>query len=233
MLSNQRPQPNNSIPVITIDGPTATGKGTVGKLLADELGWHFLDSGVLYRILALAALQKNIAPNDTHALESLATNLQMEVLSEPRKLQCVTYLKRDVTDLIRQEKCGVYASQIAVLPEVRAALLPSYYSFRTAPGLVADGRDMGTVIFPNAILKVFLTATAEERAKRRWRQLQKKNISVSLRDVASGLDERDQRDSERAVAPLVPATDARIIDTTQLAVNEVLDILLLQAKQLL
>lgn len=213
-------------PVITIDGPTSSGKGTIGKLLADNLGWHFLDSGVLYRALALAALEKDIAKNNIAALEFLARNLQLSIRDEAYKEQNIVCEGRDITDAIRQEECGVRASEIAIIPEVRAAMAQRCRTFRQPPGLIADGRDMGTAIFPDAALKIFLTASVKVRADRRLLQLQKKGINVNLRDVVFDLEERDKRDSVRAIAPLKPAQDAKIVDATNLSIDEVLQFLL-------
>lgn len=212
----------NQIPVIALDGPTSSGKGTIGKLLAEKLGWHFLDSGILYRVLALAALQKNIDPANHYALEALAAGLQVDFINEIGKPQQVIYQGHDVSTAIRQEGCGTYASQVAILPAVRNALFSCFQRLRTYPGLVADGRDMGTVVFPDAILKIFLTASEEERSQRRWQQLQNRGMNVSLHDVAVELRARDGRDAGRAVAPLKPAFDAKIIDTTAMSVDEVL-----------
>jgi CMP/dCMP kinase len=209
-------------PVITLDGPTGSGKGTIGKLLAEKLGWHFLDSGILYRVLAFAALCKNIATTDCVALEDLAHNLNVKFINEAGKPQQVIYEGENITTAIRQEECGNYASQIAILSAVRNALFPCFQRLRSYPGLIADGRDMGTVVFPDADLKIFLTATKEERARRRWQQLQNKGMSVSLHDVLVDLCARDKRDAERAVAPLKPAHDAKIIDTTTMNVDKVL-----------
>jgi CMP/dCMP kinase len=224
----------SSVPVITVDGPTASGKGTIGQKLATALGWHFLDSGALYRVLALAALQRNIKPNDRIALESLAANLDVEFIDKKdNNAPQIKYAGMDVTEAIRQEGCGIFASQIAVIPEVRVALWACQQQFRVAPGLVADGRDMGTVVFKDAILKIFLTASSLARAKRRQQQLQEKAINVSLREVQLDLEERDARDAKRAAAPLKPADDAVIIDTTNLSIDEVLQQLLQKVQELL
>lgn len=223
-------QKQKTIPVITIDGPTGSGKGTIGRLLADRLGWHFLDSGILYRVLALAALRNEVSADAVQLLSDLAVNLKVKILEELGQPQKVILKKNasseDITDIIRQESCGMYASKIAVLPEVRSALMGCLRSFRIFPGLVADGRDMGTVVFPDAILKIFLTAKPEERAFRRWQQLQNKNINVSLHEVQAELLARDARDERRLVAPLKPAVGAEVIDTTELDVEQVLEIIL-------
>lgn len=212
--------------VVTIDGPTASGKGTVGKLLADKLGWNFLDSGALYRVLALAAMQNNLYPNDHEAIIDLAQNLQVEFINTPAGKQQVMYQGYDVSGAIRQEGCGVFASQVAVLPNVRSALLRCQRSLRKPPGLVANGRDMGTIVFPDAILKVFLTAAVEIRAERRFQQLQDKGISANLPEVQLDLVERDKRDEKRIYSPLKPATDAFIVETSSFSIPEVVQLLL-------
>lgn len=210
-----------NIPVITIDGPTASGKGTIGKLLAEKLGWHFLDSGAIYRVFALAALQNGILAKDHDDLENLATNLVFELIDKPGQNQQVILNGIDVTHAIRQEDCGIFASEIAVLPKVRAALLNCQRRFRVAPGLVADGRDMGTLVFPDATFKIFLTALAKTRAERRFQQLQSVGISANLSLVQLELEERDNRDEKRIIAPLKPAENAVIIDTTYLSIHDV------------
>jgi CMP/dCMP kinase len=213
---------HEDVPVITIDGPSGSGKGTLSRKLAEKLGWNFLDSGVLYRVLALVALQQNIPINDIESIKKLATNLEVKIINFPNEPQQIIYDNFDITDFIRQEGCGIYASQLAILPEVRNALLYSQRACCRLPGLVADGRDMGTVVFPDADVKFFFTATSEERAKRRCKQLQAKGINVSLAEVLHDLNERDMRDEKRALAPLKPADDAIIIDTTKLSIDEVL-----------
>lgn len=217
------------IPVITIDGTTGSGKGSVGSELAEKLGWHFLDSGAIYRVLALAALQQGLMPADSEGLHNLACSLHVEFKKNDQLTQ-VIYADQDVTSEIRQEKCGIFASQIAVLPVVREALLECQRSFRKSPGLVADGRDMGTVVFPAAVLKVFLDADANERALRRQKQLQKYGESGSFQKILQDLVKRDQRDQERVIAPLKPADNAVVIDTTKLSIDEVLQQILQQAK---
>jgi CMP/dCMP kinase len=212
------------IPVITIDGPGGTGKGTVGQLLAKELGWHYLDSGALYRVLALAAEKHAIALDDETNLAVLAQNLAVQFdtahnIGEP---PCVMFEGKDVSEIIRNEIYGGMASQVGALRSVRQALLDRQRDFRMAPGLVTDGRDMGSVIFPDALPKFFLLATAEERARRRYQQLKARGINVSLAALCEELIARDERDRERSVAPLKPAQDAVIIDTTQLSVDAVL-----------
>lgn len=206
------------IPVITIDGPSGSGKGTVSKLLAEKLGWNFLDSGAIYRVFALASLQAKIDSTDLIALKKLVASLEIKFLPSSQ----IIHQGRDISRAIRQEGVGVYASKLAENPEIRSVLLKVQRDFLQVPGLVADGRDMGTVVFPGAKLKFFLTARAEERAKRRQRQLQEKGINVSLTEILRDLVERDARDQRRAVAPLKPADDAIIIDTTNLSIDAVL-----------
>ncbi|QLH43665.1 MAG: (d)CMP kinase [Coxiellaceae bacterium] len=210
-------------PIITIDGPGGTGKGTISHILAKKLGWHFLDSGVLYRILALAAKQAHIAWDDAAKLAVLANQLQVTFVPAGIGDSPIVLLNhKDVTNLIRTEECGQGASQVGVFPEVRTALLARQRAFCQPPGLVTDGRDMGTVVFPNAELK-FFAGNPEERAKRRYNQLHRQGINVSLQQVLQELNSRDQRDSSRAIAPLQPAADAVIIDTTHLTVDQVLE----------
>ena len=208
-------------PVITIDGPTASGKGTVAHRVAKHLGFHYLDSGALYRLTALMANRHQIALDDEAAIAPMARTLPCRFVHGHVFLE-----EEDVTDAVRAEAVGVAASRIAVLPMVRQALVDLQVAFRYQPGLVADGRDMGTVIFPDAALKVFLTASAEARASRRYKQLIEKGISASMEDLVKDLMERDARDSARATAPLKPAPDAIILDTSELtaeeAVNKVL-----------
>lgn len=222
----------NNIPVITIDGPSGSGKGTVSQILAQRLGWHFLDSGALYRVLALAACQATIQLDDEEELEVLALDLDVEFqtaqLGEPAKILLGGY---DVTDDIRSELCSKTASKIAALPRVREALLARQRAFQLSPGLIADGRDMGTVIFPQARLKIFLFASAEERARRRHQQLQQKGINVSLAELLLELKERDVRDQMRSVAPLKPAPDAILIDTTALTIDEVVKQILMKFEE--
>lgn len=217
-----------STPLITLDGPTGSGKGTVGQLLAKHLGWHFLDSGALYRLTALAAMQGNIDLNDEAKLASLAGRLdvQFNVTLQGRTGRiCLNGL--DVTDAIRTEQCGEAASKISVFLAVRAALLERQRAFRQAPGLVADGRDMGTVVFPDAPLKVFITASAKERAQRRYKQLKEKGVHVNLAEVLEELLIRDKRDQDRSIAPLKPADDALILDTTDMSIEQVVNKILL------
>lgn len=219
-------------PVITIDGPSGSGKGTVAALLAGKLGWNFLDSGALYRLLAFAARNHGVDLTNEESLKVLAAHLDVQfgASSAGRGMQIILE-GEDVTQEIRNETVGAGASQVAALPAVREALLQRQKAFREAPGLVADGRDMGTVVFPDAPLKIFLTASAEERARRRFLQLKQKGDDVNLASLLDEIRARDQRDTERTVAPLRPADDAVQLDSTSLTVEEVLDRILAEADQ--
>lgn len=208
-------------PVITIDGASGTGKGTVSQLLAQRLGWKFLDSGALYRVLALAAEKHGIGYDNERDLEILAKHLDVQFIAKASEFPQIILEGEDVTNVIRTEPVGNNASIIAALPAVRSALLDRQRAFRDTPGLVADGRDMGTIVFPDAELKVFLRATIEERAKRRLKQLKEMGINVSLTSLVDDLRLRDKRDQERAVAPLKPASDAVLIDTDHLTIEQV------------
>jgi len=212
-----------SVPVITIDGPSGSGKGTISQLLALRLGWHFLDSGALYRILALEAQNQGIPPAQEAKLEGLARGLEVVFRLNPNGECRVLHNAREVDNELRTETCGSLASKIAALPGVRRGLLDRQRGFRRPPGLVADGRDMGTVVFPTARVKFFLTASAEERGKRRYNQLKEKGLSANLSDLIVDIERRDRRDSDRELSPLKPAPDAEMVDTTQLGVDEVLD----------
>jgi cytidylate kinase len=205
-----------SVPVIALDGPTASGKGTIAQRVAAALGWHYLDSGALYRLTALSAIDHDLRFDDAPRLAELAAALPAGFTADAR----ILLAGEDVTDAIRGEAVGNGASRLAVHPEVRDALLALQRGFRRPPGLVADGRDMGTVVFPDAELKVFLTASAESRAGRRHKQLIEKGISASLLTLLQELRERDARDTSRPVAPLVPAQDAHVLDSTALTVDE-------------
>lgn len=215
--------PRQAIPVICIDGPTASGKGTLAAVLAKELGYHFLDSGSLYRITALAALQAGLALDATHesAIADMVQGLSIQ-FTEGR----VLLNGADVSETIRTEEAGMNASRVSALPRVRQALIGLQHGFRQLPGLVADGRDMGTIIFPQAPLKVFLTASAERRAERRYKQLISKGISATLPSLRADLEARDARDSSRSVAPLKPAEDARLLDNSDLTVEKSVDLVL-------
>lgn len=210
--------PNNPIPVISIDGPTASGKGTVAHMVADKLGFHYLDSGALYRLTALSALRRGTDLTDEHALAKTAEHLQCSFGGGH-----IMLANENVTEAIRAEEVGNLASKIAALPTVRQALYGLQLSFRKAPGLVADGRDMGTVIFPHSPLKVFLTASTEARAQRRYKQLIDKGISANMEDLLSDLQARDARDMNRAIAPLAPAQDAHLLDTSHMTALEAVD----------
>ncbi len=205
-------------PVIAVDGPSGSGKGTVCALIAARLGWHLLDSGALYRLLALAAGKHGIELTDEAQLRQLAAALDVQ-FSERR----ILLEGEDVSEAIRNEQVGAGASLVASLPAVREALLERQRAFRQAPGLVADGRDMGTVVFTEAPLKIFLTASAEERASRRYNQLKARGDDVSLASLLEEIRARDERDTQRSVAPLKPADDAIVLDSTELTIDEVVE----------
>ncbi len=207
-------------PVVTIDGPGGAGKGTLCMLLATKLGWHLLDSGAIYRVLAIAANKREIALDDINSLADLASKLDVRFPIENNQVLIVLD-GLDVTAEIRTEATGNLASKVAAYPEVRAALLQRQQNFAQQPGLIADGRDMGTVVFPTAELKIFLDASAEERAKRRQLQLQLKGINVNFDNLLQEIQERDFRDRNRPVAPLKPADDAILIDSTSMSIDAV------------
>ncbi|MBQ0813105.1 MAG: (d)CMP kinase [Marinobacter sp.] len=211
-------------PVIAVDGPGGSGKGTVTQMLARKLGWHLLDSGALYRLTALAATRQNVSLDDEVALVKVAESLDVAFKPTPEGEPAKVILAgEDVTSEIRTETCGNNASRIAVMQPVRDALLQRQRDFQQAPGLVADGRDMGTVVFPNAPVKIFLTASAEERARRRFSQLKAAGVDVSIDALLEEIRVRDERDMNRSAAPLKPADDAQVIDSTGLSIQEVLD----------
>ena len=222
----------SEIPVITIDGPSGSGKGTIAQAVATELGFHLLDSGALYRLTGYAATQKGVSLDDAGAVAKLAESLNINFVAGEEGVVPL-FEGQDVSAEIRTEECGAAASQVAALQLVRAALLTRQRQFRQAPGLVADGRDMGTVIFPSAELKIFLTASAQERAQRRYKQLKDKGLGVTLRRLSLEIAARDERDAKRAVAPLKPATDAVEIDSTGMSVAEVQTQVLRLARQAL
>ncbi|EKE76682.1 (d)CMP kinase [Gallaecimonas xiamenensis] len=210
------------VPVVTVDGPSGVGKGTLCQHLADRLGWHFLDSGAIYRVLALAALHHQCPLEDEEALVPLAAHLDVQF--EPQDGQVKVILEgEDVTSAIRTQDVANTASKVAAFPRVREALLRRQRAFQKAPGLVADGRDMGTVVFKNAQVKLFLTASAEVRAERRFQQLLASGQDAKIERLLTEIRERDERDANRAVAPLKPAEDAVIIDTSHLSIEQVLD----------
>ena len=212
------------MPVITVDGPSGSGKGTVCRLLADKLGWDVLDSGAIYRVLSLAALHHQIALDNEEALVPLAANLDVQFLVDSQTNAGKVILEgEDVTTTIRNEEVGAAASKVAALPRVREALLRRQRAFRTENGLIADGRDMGTVVFPDATLKIYLTASAQERARRRFVELNERGLDVTLSGLLEDIQARDDRDMNRAVAPLVPAEDAIELDTSELNAQQVFD----------
>jgi cytidylate kinase len=211
----------NLPPVITVDGPSGAGKGTISHMLADALGWHFLDSGALYRVTGQACLMEGVSWDDHPAVTEVARHLDVSFTAAADGEVLVACKGVDVSRAIRTEEGGRGASTVAAIPEVRLALLQRQREFRLAPGLVADGRDMGTVVFPDAPLKFFLTASARERALRRYKQLIAKGESVSLPRLLEDIEERDARDSSREVSPLVPAEDAIIIDSTATPIADV------------
>ncbi|QBM16703.1 cytidylate kinase [Marinobacter sp. JH2] len=215
---------DSKAPVITVDGPGGAGKGTITQMLARQLGWHLLDSGALYRLTALAAIRQSVSLDDESGLVNVAATLDVEF--EPGEVgQPVRVLLagEEVTSEIRTEACGNNASKVAVMQPVRDALLQRQRDFQKAPGVVADGRDMGTVVFPCAPVKIFLTASAEERARRRYNQLKETGVDVSIDAVLDEIRVRDDRDMNRSAAPLKPADDAQVIDSTGLSIEEVLD----------
>lgn len=219
------------IPVITIDGPSGSGKGTIAQLLAKKLGWHFLDSGVLYRAIAWAILNAKIDPVDHSAIKNIINKISIEMqvseIGDDPKIFCNNH---NVTDEIRSEDCSQMASIISAIPFVRAALLNRQRDMRQSPGLVTDGRDMGTVVFPDAMLKFYMTASLNERTNRRYNQLKNKGKHVSLTDVHRELSVRDERDLNRAIAPAKPADNVIAIDTTHLNINSVFQLILKHVK---
>ena len=208
-------------PVITIDGPSGAGKGTIAHRLADTLGWHFLDSGALYRVTGQACLIEGVDWEDHAGVTGIARSLDVTFTTAPSGEVLVAYKGQDVSRAIRTEEGGRGASTVAAIPSVRTALLQRQREFAQPPGLVADGRDMGTVVFPHAQLKIFLTASASERAERRYKQLIAKGESVSLPRLLEDIEERDARDSQRSVSPLVPAEDAIVVDSSGVPIDNV------------
>jgi cytidylate kinase len=222
MLAWQSKNMMNDIPVLTIDGPSGSGKGTVAQLIAKDLGWHYLDSGALYRVLAKACTKHGIELSDETSVSTLAKNLDVVFLFKNGELE-VLLEGQNVSTLIRSEQTGNAASKVAALPLVRSALLERQHHFRQLPGLVTDGRDMGTVVFPDAPYKIFLNASAEVRAQRRHKQLKEKGIGSKIPELINEISERDERDRNRRVAPLRPATDAIQLDSTSLGIENVFE----------
>lgn len=218
-----------SFPIITIDGPSGVGKGSIALQLAQKLGFELLDSGAIYRLVALALSQKNIDPDDLDGV--LRCIKEMDIHFETGEELCVAYLdQKDVGVSIRQDKIAIMASKIAVIAKVRALLLDVQKGFAKAPGLIADGRDMGTTVFPEANCKFYLIASAEERAKRRYKQLLDMGVKCNIRALLNAINERDERDSNRKVSPMKPATDAIVVDTTSLSFDSVLKLVVSHVK---
>ncbi|WP_319554690.1 (d)CMP kinase [uncultured Vibrio sp.] len=213
---------SSQTPVVTVDGPSGAGKGTLCMLLAEKLGFQLLDSGAIYRVLALAAIHHGVDTESEDALVPLATHLDVQFIAEGDLVKVILE-GENVSGELRKEETGMAASKVAALPRVREALLRRQRAFETAPGLVADGRDMGTVVFPQAQAKIFLDASAEERANRRLKQLQDKGLDVRFADLLSEIQERDDRDRNRPVAPLRPAEDALVLDSTSMTIDEVVE----------
>ncbi|HEY7906052.1 MAG TPA: (d)CMP kinase [Wenzhouxiangella sp.] len=213
--------PVTSTPVITIDGPSGVGKGAISAALADTLGWHLLDSGAVYRAVALVASERGIDPTDERQLVAVCEGMDLQFQSSDSGI-AVLIDGAAVEERLRTEQVSQMASKVAAIPSVRRALLDLQYSFRQPPGLIADGRDMGTVVFPDAVAKIFLTASAHERATRRFKQLKEKGEDVIFDRLLSDIDERDRRDRERTVSPTVPAADAKVIDSTDMNLNQVI-----------
>jgi cytidylate kinase len=220
------------VPVIAIDGPSGSGKGTIARRVAQALGMNLLDSGALYRLVALAADRRGAADAEPKDLADIAAGMDIRFSADEEGDEQVWLDGEEVSGELRTEECGRMASRVAAIPAVREALLALQKGFREPPGLVADGRDMGTTVFPDAALKIFLTASAEERAKRRHKQLNDKGIDVSLAALSRDIEDRDRRDSERSVAPLRPAEDARLLDSSNLTINEVTQIILNWVREL-
>ena len=208
-------------PVLALDGPSGAGKGTIGQRVALTLGWHYLDSGAVYRALALAVMRAGVGDRDTGAIVQVGAGLDIECRPLWDETAQIRVNGVPEGENLRSEECGRRASRLAAVPAVRAVLLDLQRRARRAPGLVADGRDMGTVVFPDALVKIFLTASPAERARRRYNQLKQKGFDANLRDLSEAIQERDARDSERATSPLKPAEDAITLDTSDLSIDQV------------
>lgn len=220
-----------TVPVLTIDGPGGAGKGTICQMVAKQLGWHLLDSGALYRLTALAAQKHGVALDNESSVAVLAKHLDVQFIPQDEGLVHTVLEGEDVSNDIRTEEVGAMASKVAALPEVRQALLERQRDFAQAPGVVADGRDMGTVVFPQAPVKIYLTASAEERAKRRFLQLQEKGKAADIEKILSEIIERDERDMNREVAPLKPAIDALVVESTNMSIEQVLDVVITELQR--
>lgn len=220
-----------TVPVLAIDGPGGAGKGTICQMVAKQLGWHLLDSGALYRLTALAAQKHGVALDNESSVAVLAKHLDVQFIPQDEGLVHTVLEGEDVSNDIRTEEVGAMASKVAALPEVRQALLERQRDFAQAPGVVADGRDMGTVVFPQAPVKIYLTASAEERAKRRFLQLQEKGKAADIEKILSEIVERDERDVNREVAPLKPAIDALVVESTNMSIEQVLDVVITELQR--
>jgi len=217
--------------VLTIDGPGGAGKGTVCQLVAKQLGWHLLDSGALYRLTALAASKHGVALDNEESVAVLAKHLDVQFIPQKEGLMHTMLEGENVSNDIRTEEVGAMASKVAALPAVRQALLERQRDFAQSPGLVADGRDMGTVVFTDAPVKIYLTASAEERAKRRFLQLQEKGVDADIQAILRDIQERDDRDMNREVAPLKPAIDSLVVESTNMSIEQVLDVVMTELKR--
>jgi cytidylate kinase len=219
------------VPVLAIDGPGGAGKGTICQLVAKKLGWHLLDSGALYRLTALAASKHGVALDNEESVAVVAKHLDVQFIPQDEGLVHTLLEGENVSTAIRTEEMGVMASKVAALPAVRQALLERQRDFAQTPGLVADGRDMGTVVFPSAPVKIYLTASAEERAKRRFLQLKEKGIDADIQVILSDIQERDDRDINRDVAPLKPAVESLVVESTNMSIDQVLDVVMTELKR--
>ena len=218
-------------PVLAIDGPGGAGKGTICQLVAKKLGWHLLDSGALYRLTALAASKHGVELDNEDSVAVLAKHLDVQFIPQDEGLVHTILEGEDVSTDIRTEQVGSMASKVASLPAVRQALLERQRDFAQAPGVVADGRDMGTVVFPDAPVKIYLTASAEERAKRRFLQMQEKGVDSDIEEILRDIQERDDRDMNREIAPLKPAVDSLVVESTNMSIEQVLDVVMTELKR--